>query len=222
MTSHQFTEDNNLSSIYGIEASTIEEARSNWCMYAQRLLEKYDKKDITSNNVENIIYTCKSNFIRSKPKVEDGKIYISTYFPSVNDVKTHYEQVWCKINTAPRLDQSHISIQSQGESRASSEMNKLALQFALNFVSDRTRNAYQAANVTVDYQDIKHRTGLTWSQSEVSFEKNTEHYYILKTPYLRTNREFLDSLSYKYYFKLLSPKGAVDFVRQWENLHRNL
>ncbi|MBE9129301.1 MULTISPECIES: hypothetical protein [unclassified Coleofasciculus] len=201
-----------LSSLYGIEASTIEEARNNWCMYAQRILENYAKEDITSKNVENTIYTFKGNFLRSKPKVEDGKIYISTYFPLADEVKTNYEQVWCKINTAARLDNSSIGIQSQGESRASSEMNKLALRFALNFVSDRTRNAYQAADMTIDYQDIKHLTGFTWSNSEVIFEKNTEHSYTLKTPYLRTDREFLDSLSYKYYFKVLSPKGAVDFI----------
>jgi hypothetical protein len=196
-----------------IEASTLEEARTNWCLYAQRILENYAKADIPANKVKNIIYTDSGEFIRSKPTVDNGIIYLSTYYPSAQDVEVGYEQIWCKLNTAEKLNQE-LGICSQGERCSHSRMNNLALKWAFNYVDAQTQAAYKKANIHIDYQQTKKLTGLTWSSSELNFTKTNNNIYTLETTYLRTGNLLIESLSYKHYCKLLSPKGAIDFIQE--------
>lgn len=200
-----------------IKASTLEDARSNWCIYVQRIIENYHHDAINSNNVVNTIYTHLDKFLESKPTVENGKIYTSTYFPAVNEVNANYEQVWCKINTAHRIDAAHLGFRSLGEHQSHSKMNELALNWAYNYVDDRIKNAYQAADITINYRETQKATGLSWSYSELVFQKRDNKSYLLETPYLRTGNLFFEALSYKHYCKLLSPKGAVDFIEKISN-----
>ena len=199
-------------SMPNIEASTLEEARINWCVYVQRIVENYTRDAVNSDNVVNTIYTHLDAFLESKPRVENGKIYTSTYFPSVNEVKADYEQVWCKINTASRIDVAHLGFHSLGEHRSNSIMNKLALNWAYNYVDEPIKNAYKAANITINYRENQKGTGLTWSYAELIFQEIDNKFYGLETPYLRTGNLFFDALSHKHYCKLLSPQGAVDFI----------
>jgi hypothetical protein len=205
--------DDAFTSLDEIEASTLEEARTNWCLYAQRILENYSKEDITLDNVENTIYTDLGEFLRSKPTVKDGKICLSTYFPSVQEVEVKYEQVWCKLNTNQKLDEE-LSLSSQGKHRSHSQMNNLALKWAFNYVDPQTQAAFKKANITVNYRQTQKLTGLTWSKSELDFKDENKNTYTLETPYLRTENLLIESLSYKHYCKLLSPKGAVDFIQK--------
>jgi hypothetical protein len=203
--------------MHKIEASTLEEARTNWCIYAQRIIENYPHDAINSNNVVNTIYTRLDKFLESKPTVENGTIYTSTYFPSVNEVNADYEQVWCKINTAHPIDAANLGFRSLGEHQSNSTMNELALSWAYNYVDDRLKTAYQTADVTIDYRESQKLTGLTWSRAEFVWQKRNNQSYILETPYLRTGNLLFEALSYKHYCKLLSPKGAVDFIAQISN-----
>jgi hypothetical protein len=197
-----------------IEASTLEEARTNWCIYAQRIIENYHRDAINPNNVVNTIYTRLDKFLESKPTVENGKIYTSTYFPSVNEINADYEQIWCKVNTAHRIDAANLGFRSLGEHQSNSKMNKLALNWAYNYVDDLSKNAYQAADITIDYRESQKLTGFTWSRAELVWQKINNKSYSLETPYLRTENLLFEALSYKHYCKLLSPKGAVDFIEE--------
>ncbi len=203
--------------MHEIEASTLEEARTNWCIYVQRIIENYPHDAINSKNVVNTIYTRLDKFLESKPRVENGTIYTSTYFPSVNEVNADYEQVWCKINTAHPIDAANLGFRSLGEHQSNSTMNELALNWAYNYLDDRLKTAYQTADIRIDYRESQTLTGLTWSRAELVWQKRNNQSYILETPYLRTGNLLFEALSYKHYCKLLSPKGAVDFIAQISN-----
>lgn len=204
--------NDNYPSLSDIEASTLEEARTNWCLYGQRILENYAKADIPANQVKNIIYTNSGEFIRSKPTVDNGIVYLSTYYPSAKEVEVDYEQIWCKLNTAEKLNQE-LGLFSQGKHRSHSQMNDLALEWAFHYVDAQTQAAYKRANICINYRQNQKLTGLTWSSSELDFTKMNNNTYTLETPYLRTGNLLIEPLSYKHYCKLLSPKGAVDFIR---------
>lgn len=205
--------DDDAPSLGDIEATTLEEARTNWCLYAQRIIENYGKTDIPVNQVTNIIYTESGEFIRSKPTVDKGIIYLSTYYPSVQEIEVDYEQVWCKLNTGQKLNEE-LGLAFQGKHRSNSKMNQLALEWAFNYVDAQTKAAFQKANITINYQQTQKLTGLTWSRAELVFQKTSDRAYTLGTPYLRTGNLLIEPLSYKHYCKLLSPKGAVDFIQE--------
>jgi len=200
-----------------IPSATLEVTRKNWCIYTQQIVENYDQDAIHSKNVVNTIYTHVDDFLQSKPTVENGKIYITTYFPSRREVKTDYEQIWCKINTAHRIDAANLGFSSLGGQQSNSIMNQLALNWAYHYVDERTQNAYQAAQVTIDYQETQKATGLSWSYSELVIQKSDNKSYRIEIPYLRTGNLFWEALSYKHYCKLLSPQGAVDFIKTISN-----
>lgn len=200
-----------------ITATTLEAARKNWCIYTQQIVENYTHDAINSNNVVNTIYTHLDDFLQSKPTVENCKIYITTYFPRRREVTTDYEQIWCKINTAHRIDTANLGFSSLGARQSNSTMNQLALNWAYHYVDERTQNAYQAADLIIEYKETQKATGLSWSFSELVVEKSANRSYRIETPYLRTGNLFLDALSYKHYCKLLSPQGAVDFIHKISN-----
>ena len=198
---------------YEIDAETIEEATSKWCLYAQRILENLSSSTINESTTVNTIYTIKDQFVESKPKVQNGKIYISTYVPPMSEISSKYEQIWCKINS------QNIITGRCGTYRHGSLMNEIAIQWALSYVPAEVRDAYLQSNTAIT-QTLKNNPlgGSTWVNAQFAINEKGPYQYEFVTPYFRTTWYlWISAIENKHYFKIISPQGAVDFVTDIAN-----
>ncbi len=79
-----------------------------WSRLAQQKVENYSEKALAAENIIATLQSSKKDFLKSKPAIQDGKIYIQIYVPASAERGSAYDEIWCKLKTRDAITDAAV------------------------------------------------------------------------------------------------------------------
>jgi hypothetical protein len=179
------------------------------CAQAQSLLGSYPLEKITS--LTNFtLHENVDSFVQSKPKIEDNKLYLQGYLPTISQARSEYGQLWCKLKNVDDLKRSSLDLPAQGAKHNCDEINKFFFEQTLSS-SENLKQAYLESGYKVSFKNTTYYTGAQWAPSYPTIQLLTPKEILINT----TSLESLSGIPViggMNYCKFVSPEGLRKFI----------
>jgi hypothetical protein len=183
-----------------------------WSLLAQQKVENYPEKALGAGKITAILQSSKKDFLKSKPAIQDGKIYIQVYIPAIAERGSSYDEIWCKLKTGGAITDAAVAGPPQGEPCSCMVMNQAAIDWALKNAPEEVRSAYEKKGMRIAFlPDQQYSRGDRWVDSSVRVEQVSGSRVTVQATSLRT-AGWIPRLGGNQYCKLLSPRGAAELV----------
>jgi predicted dienelactone hydrolase len=187
-------------------------APQDWSRLAQQKVENYSEKALGAEKIITTVQSSKKDFLKSKPAIKNGKIYIHAYEPAIAERGSSYDEIWCKLKTRDAISDAAAGGPPQGEPDSCMVMNQAAIDWALKNVPDKVRSAYEKTGIRITcLPDQQYSRGDQWVNSSVRVKQDSGSEVTVQASSLRT-AEWIPWLGGNQYCKLLSPRGAAELV----------
>jgi hypothetical protein len=187
-------------------------APQEWSRVAQQKVENYSEKALGAEKITATVQSSKNDFLKSKPAIKDGKIYIQTYVPAIAERSSPYDEIWCKLKSRDAITEAAVGGAPQGEPESCMVMNQAAIDWALKNAPETVRSAYEKAGIRITFlPDQQFIRGDQWVASSVRVEQDSSNNVTVQASSLRTPN-WIPRLGGNQYCKLLSPRGAAELV----------
>lgn len=183
-----------------------------WSRLAQQKVAPYAEQALAAENIIVTFQGSKDGFLKSKPSIQDGKIYIHTYVPAPAERGSPYDELWCKLKSQDAITSGGVGGAPQGEPCSCMAMNEAAVNWALKKAPEQVRSAYEKTGMRITFlPDQRYLRGDQWVKSSVRVAQDNGTTVTVQASSLRTPT-WIPRLGGNYYCKLLSPRGATELI----------
>ncbi len=187
-------------------------APQEWSRLAQQKVESYPEKALRADTIIATVQRSKQDFLKSKPAIKDGKIYIQIYVPAIAERGSPYDEIWCKLKSRDAITEAALGGAPQGEPGSCMVMNQAAIDWALKNAPEEILSAYEKTGIRINcLPDQQYSRGDQWVDSSVRVEQDSSNNVTVQASSLRT-AGWIPRLGGNQYCKLLSPRGAAELV----------
>ena len=185
-----------------------------WSRLAQQKVEGYSEKALPADTIIVTVQNGKNEFLKSKPSIQEGKIYTHVYVPAIAERGSGFDEVWCKLKSRDAITDAAVAAAPQGEPGTCMAMNQAAIDLALRTAPQPAHagHAHEKQDIRITcLPDQQYLRGDRWVASSVRVTQENDGTVTVQGSSLRTP-VWVPRLGGNQYCKLLSPKGAAELV----------
>jgi len=185
-----------------------------WCRLAQQKVEGYSDKALPPDKIVTTLQSNKNDFLKSKPSIQEGKIYTHAYVPAAAERGSGFDEIWCKLKSREAITDAAVAAAPPDEPGTCRAMSQEAIDLALRSAPQSTHegHAHEKPDLRITcLPDQQYLRGDQWVKSSVVVAQDSDGTVTVKASSLRTPA-WVPRLGGNQYCKVLSPRGAAELV----------
>jgi predicted esterase len=186
------------------------ESSEDLCLRAQSLIGSYDL-ELLRDKSSMTLHTNVDDFVRSKPRIQDGLLAIQVYSPNPQEAQSEYPQLWCKLKSAADIARSRsIELNSTGPNQNCDRINQAFFDQLLT-ASAPLKTAYDSSGYKISFLNKSFYTGAEWAPSSPSIILNGKSITIRTTSL--ESLPGIPVIGGMNYCKFVAPQGLQELIQ---------